>query len=236
MPVADFAQGVNTPTFAMVRHSGDSWHASKANAQTASAASAAKTASTGDGKSFWDDVLDVVNPLQHLPIVGTIYRNITGDKMGDLEKVAGDTLYGGPLGLVSSLADVAFEKITGKDFEDTVLGLFRGGDSTTAVAAKSMKPLPSRSTLAAATQPAVNKPAALVPASIVPAALAAPAKTSSDAKQAAATTQADPNTQALLASMTQSGVDSDLGMRALFAYQKSIGLSPTAPDGLSAAP
>jgi hypothetical protein len=234
MPVADFAQGVNTPTFAMVRHSGDSWHAPKANAQTASAAPATKTASAGDGKSFWDDVLDVVNPLQHLPIVGTIYRSITGDKMGDLEKVAGDTLYGGPLGLVSSLADVAFEKITGKDFEDTVLGLFQGGDSTTAVAANSLKPLPSRSTLAA--QPAVSKPAALVPASIVPAALATPTKPAPDAKQAAATPPGDANTQALLASMTQSGVDSDLGMRALFAYQKSMGLSPTAPDGLSAAP
>ena len=78
-------------------------------AQVAAASAAPAAPGKESGFSF-HDFLSVINPLQHLPIVGTIYRNITGDKMGDLEKVAGDTLYGGPLGLVSSLADVAFEK------------------------------------------------------------------------------------------------------------------------------
>jgi hypothetical protein len=189
------------------------------------------------GKSFWDNVLDVINPLEHLPVVGAIYRNITGDKPGDLEKIAGDTLYGGPIGLASSVADVAFEKITGKDFEDTVLGLFQGGDKTTATAAtsgaKPLNALPARTTLATAL-PATLAPISLAPASSAATSIAKPA-TPADAKQADATT-ADANTQALMASIGQSGVDSDLGMRALFAYQKSMGLSPEAPSGPAAAP
>jgi hypothetical protein len=72
------------------------------------------------------DILDIVNPLQHLPVVGTLYRAITGDGIGKFEKVAGDTLYGGLWGAVSSVADLAFEAVTGKDIGDTVLALFDG--------------------------------------------------------------------------------------------------------------
>jgi hypothetical protein len=232
MPVADYAHNVQR-SFAMTGQS-VAWAQSKATPATQTAQVVAP-----GGKSFWDNILDIVNPLQHLPVVGTIYRNITGDKMGDLEKVAGDTLYGGPIGLASSVADVAFEKITGKDFEDTVLGLFNGGDKTTAVAstttsgAKPLNALPVRTTLAAPT--ATLAPASIVPISSAPVSATKPATT--NVKQAnAAPAVTDANTQALLASINQSGVDSDLGMRALFAYQKSMGLSPDAPSGLSSAP
>ncbi|HEY4164992.1 MAG TPA: hypothetical protein VGM59_18140, partial [Dongiaceae bacterium] len=34
-----------------------------------------------DGKFGWDDFLDVINPLQHIPIVSQIYRAITGDQI-----------------------------------------------------------------------------------------------------------------------------------------------------------
>ena len=30
----------------------------------------------------FDDFLDIINPLQHLPIVSMIYRAITGDNIG----------------------------------------------------------------------------------------------------------------------------------------------------------
>ena len=65
--------------------------------------------------------IDVINPLQHLPVIGTIYRAITHEHIGTVEKIAGDTLYGGMWGAVASVADVAFEGITGKSFEDTAL-------------------------------------------------------------------------------------------------------------------
>jgi hypothetical protein len=81
-------------------------------------------AQTGGGFSFntaFHDLLDIINPLQHLPVVGTLYRAITGDKIGTVEKIAGDALYGGLWGAVSSVADTAFEAVTGKDFGSTVL-------------------------------------------------------------------------------------------------------------------
>ena len=72
------------------------------------------------------DFLSIINPLQHLPVIGTLYRAITGDKIGTPEKIAGDTLYGGLWGAVPSVADAAFEAVTGKDVGDTVLALFTG--------------------------------------------------------------------------------------------------------------
>jgi hypothetical protein len=74
------------------------------------------------------DALDIVNPLQHLPLIGTLYRKLTHDEMGTPEKIIGDTLFGGLPGLISSVADTAFEKITGKNFADTALSLFDSGD------------------------------------------------------------------------------------------------------------
>ncbi len=58
------------------------------------------------GKSFsFHDVLDAINPLQHLPIIGTIYRHLTGDTIGNAARVVGDTLYGGPIGLATTLVN-----------------------------------------------------------------------------------------------------------------------------------
>ena len=95
-------------------------------AQAAPAATMAPAEPEAKHRFSFDDLLDIVNPLQHLPIIGTLYRAITGDKIGTPEKLVGDAVYGGPWGLVSSLADTAFEKATGKNFGDTVLGLVTG--------------------------------------------------------------------------------------------------------------
>jgi hypothetical protein len=72
------------------------------------------------GKAF-HEFLDIVNPLQHLPVIGTLYRAITGDTQDTVSKIAGDTLYGGLWGAVSAVADSAFQAVTGKDFGSTVL-------------------------------------------------------------------------------------------------------------------
>ena len=101
-------------------------------------------AQTGGGFSLntaFHDLLDIINPLQHLPVVGTLYRAITGDKIGTVEKIAGDALYGGLWGAVSSVADTAFQAVTGKDFGSTVLAFaekelgFGQQDAPVAVAA-----------------------------------------------------------------------------------------------------
>jgi hypothetical protein len=88
--------------------------------------------------SEWDfsfhNLLSIINPLEHLPIIGTIYRAITGTHIGVPERIAGDALYGGLWGAVSGAADAAFEAIAGKDFGSTVLALFTGSHKDSAVA------------------------------------------------------------------------------------------------------
>jgi hypothetical protein len=84
----------------------------------------AKTAWSQDGSDehglTFSDFLDVINPLQHLPIISTIYRAITGDKIGMAAKLAGDTLYGGPIGFLASGVTAAFEGIAGESTSDMV--------------------------------------------------------------------------------------------------------------------
>ena len=50
------------------------------------------------------DLLDIVNPLQHLPIISSIYRWLTGDRPGEAAEIAGDALYGGPIGVAFGLS------------------------------------------------------------------------------------------------------------------------------------
>ena len=76
-----------------------------------------------DGLDF-SDLLDVINPLQHLPIIGDIYRSITGDQISAPARMAGGTLFGGPIGFVSSLVNTIVEEATGSDIGGNVLALF----------------------------------------------------------------------------------------------------------------
>jgi hypothetical protein len=103
-----------------------SQHSYNPAAQGPSAAAASAQAASPDSALSFDDLLAVVNPLQHFPVVGTLYRALTGDTIKTPEKIAGDTLYGGLPGFVSSVADTAFEKITGKNIGDTVLAFLTG--------------------------------------------------------------------------------------------------------------
>lgn len=90
---------------------------------TPDAASAEDTAATSlfgaDGFTF-GDLVDMVNPLQHIPIVSTFYRDQTGDSIAAAPRVVGSTLFFGPLGLVSALANIAVEEATGKDIGDNL--------------------------------------------------------------------------------------------------------------------
>ncbi len=77
-----------------------------------------------DGLTF-DDVLDVINPLHHLPIVGAIYRDITGDTISAASKVTGGALFGGPIGLAVAVADTVLEESSGQDAGGHVLALMK---------------------------------------------------------------------------------------------------------------
>lgn len=73
----------------------------------------------GEGMSFWD-VLDVVNPLQHIPGVNKIYQAVTGDTIRTPAKIAGAALFFGPVGMALASADAVLEKETGKGALDHV--------------------------------------------------------------------------------------------------------------------
>ncbi|WP_421994895.1 hypothetical protein [Roseococcus sp.] len=52
------------------------------------------------GEITFDEVLQGLNPLHHLPGVGTAYRAITGEDIHPAMRVLGAGLLGGPLGMV----------------------------------------------------------------------------------------------------------------------------------------
>jgi hypothetical protein len=110
----------------------------------------------GDNFSF-HDVLDTLNPLQHIPVVSTIYRYLTGDNIGAIPRIAGDTLYGGPLGFLAGLVGASLKQDSGKDVGETMVALVTGDDSVgsgkTAVAAAD----PPAATASAATGPATSQ-------------------------------------------------------------------------------
>ena len=60
----------------------------------------------GEGLSF-NDLIDTLNPLQHIPVISEIYRGLTGDRISPQARIAGGTLYGGPIGLAATLASMA---------------------------------------------------------------------------------------------------------------------------------
>ena len=65
--------------------------------------------------------LSAINPLQYLPVVGTIYRALTGDVIPEALREGGSMLVSGllagPIGIITSIATTLAEKITGVDPE-----------------------------------------------------------------------------------------------------------------------
>ena len=76
----------------------------------------------GDHFSF-HDILDAINPLQHIPVVSTIYRAVTGDALGNASRVVGDGLYGGVIGVIAGLVDVSVIENTGKDIGGNIMAV-----------------------------------------------------------------------------------------------------------------
>lgn len=78
------------------------------------------------GSFSFRDILDAINPLQHIPIISTIYRKLTGDHMGYASRIVGDTLFGGVFGsfisgAISAIANVFLDAFTGQDIGEHVM-------------------------------------------------------------------------------------------------------------------
>ena len=83
-----------------------------------------------DGVFGWDDFLDVINPLQHIPGIAQIYRAITGDEINGAANLIGAIPFG-PLGgvdLIGTVADLAVKDTTGADIGDNLQAMLFGKD------------------------------------------------------------------------------------------------------------
>ncbi len=116
-------------------------------------AKAAENSASENGFSF-AGLLDMINPLQHIPVVSSLYRRLTGDEITPMGRVAGNTLFFGAIGLAGALVDTILEKATGKD---------AGGHVLTAVLGEKDRPQASPAAPAAPDDRAHNALAAIAP-------------------------------------------------------------------------
>jgi hypothetical protein len=95
---------------------------------SAAPAPAARTGAANAHPFSFHDFLSAMNPLQYLPVVGTIYRAITGDVVSEPVREGGSLLVsgllGGPIGLITNIATTIVEKITGIDPEKIIAAQF----------------------------------------------------------------------------------------------------------------
>ncbi|MEH6713611.1 MAG: hypothetical protein V7733_20605 [Paraglaciecola polaris] len=68
-----------------------------------------------------NEVFDTINIAQHVPIVSSLYQDMTGEHMSAAASLAGGFLYGGPTGLALSAVDLLVESYTGSTMSDAIV-------------------------------------------------------------------------------------------------------------------
>lgn len=76
-----------------------------------------------DQEFGFGDLIDMVNPLQHIPVVSHFYREITGDDIKPVAKIIGGTVFGGPAGAASGLVNAVVKHETGRDIPGNAMSL-----------------------------------------------------------------------------------------------------------------
>ena len=115
-----------------------------------------------DGLTF-GDIVDVINPLQHLPVVSAVYRWLTGDTIAPAARMAGAALYGGPVGFAVAIANLAVEDASGRDLGDHAIALLFDGESgaeptdVAAAAGPGLSLMPASAPTAAAMERAIDR-------------------------------------------------------------------------------
>ncbi len=106
-----------------------------------------RTAAASQNQHFWgsdgfgfSDILDIVNPLQNLPVVSDIYRKVTGDATSPGSKVAGGALFGGVGGLIAGFFSSTVEQVSGSTPVVQAMN-FISGETTEVEAANNNTPL-----------------------------------------------------------------------------------------------
>jgi hypothetical protein len=79
-----------------------------------------------DGEFGFDDFIDLINPLQHIPLVNVAYRSLTGDQIAGAPQLMGSIVFG-PLSVMSTIADLAVKSSTGQGMAENALAALFGG-------------------------------------------------------------------------------------------------------------
>ncbi len=75
------------------------------------------------------DLLDMVNPLQHIPVVSHFYRALTGDEIRPSGKIIGGGIFGGIAGIAGGLVNLVLEKETGQDMTGNAIHFIETGNA-----------------------------------------------------------------------------------------------------------
>jgi hypothetical protein len=139
------------------------------------------TAFWGDDGFTFGDLVDVVNPLQHIPLVSWAYRALTGDQIAPGAMALGGGLFGGLAGFTLGTAQAMIEGSTGKTTGENLAAMFQqdpgpvGPPENIAVAmAVPEPPPPSPAPVTVKSQPPVLSPEQMA---VLLASVAAPPQT-----------------------------------------------------------
>lgn len=84
---------------------------------------------TQDSEAFgFGDLIDIVNPLHHIPLVSAVYEGITGDTIKPTGRIVGGAIFGGLAGAAAGIANVIIEEETGKDMTGNVVAFVTQGE------------------------------------------------------------------------------------------------------------
>ena len=76
----------------------------------------------------FSDVLDVINPLHHIPLVNVLYRGISGDDIKPASQIIGSAIFSGPVGAVGAVINTVIEHETGRDITGNAIALVSSGE------------------------------------------------------------------------------------------------------------
>lgn len=80
----------------------------------------------GSGGLSFKSILDTINPLQQIPGISTLYREMTEDTISTGSRLAGGALLGGPIGFAIALVNEMVSGSTGKDIGGNLLATISG--------------------------------------------------------------------------------------------------------------
>lgn len=84
--------------------------------------------SDSENEAFgFGDLIDIVNPLHHIPLVSAVYEGVTGDTIKPSGRIIGGAIFGGFAGAAAGIANVIVEEETGKSMSGNVVALVTQG-------------------------------------------------------------------------------------------------------------